>query len=114
MVNILGAGIQVTKQLAGTMVRKTKELTRMNMNVMDRERVTISSSAPKRVGTLYGRAIEVVRTGNGRHHRNHNGAATSRRTRSNRKRSPEYARARTVFPRDPPFSPFIYVKRISV
>ncbi|WP_068773836.1 sugar diacid recognition domain-containing protein [Paenibacillus sp. FJAT-26967] len=55
--------MQVTKQLADIIVRKTKELTQMNMNVMDREGVIISSSDPKRVGTLHGGAVEVVRTG---------------------------------------------------
>ncbi|CAM3023736.1 sugar diacid recognition domain-containing protein [Paenibacillus sediminis] len=53
----------VTKQLADMIVKKTKELTQMNMNVMDKEGVIISSSDPERIGKLHEGAIEVVRTG---------------------------------------------------
>lgn len=55
--------MKVTKQLADIIVKKTKELTQMNMNVMDKEGMIISSSDPERIGMLHEGAIQVVRTG---------------------------------------------------
>ncbi|MGM0882482.1 MAG: CdaR family transcriptional regulator [Bacillota bacterium] len=54
--------MRITRQLADIIVRKTKELTLMNMNVMDRNGIIISSSDPQRIGTLHKGAIEVIRT----------------------------------------------------
>lgn len=55
--------MRITRQLADIIVKKTKELTLMNMNVMDRNGMIISSSDPQRIGTLHKGAIEVIRTG---------------------------------------------------
>ncbi|MBD0382090.1 CdaR family transcriptional regulator [Paenibacillus sedimenti] len=55
--------MRFTRQLADTIVSKTKELTLLNMNVMDRNGIILSSSDPDRIGTLHAGAIEVVRTG---------------------------------------------------
>ncbi|GGG01461.1 CdaR family transcriptional regulator [Paenibacillus abyssi] len=55
--------MRLTRQVADLIVKKTKELTQMNMNVMDKEGIIVSSSVPERIGTLHEGAIEVVRTG---------------------------------------------------
>ncbi len=55
--------MQLTRKIADTIVKKTKELTQLNMNVMDKHGVIISSSDPGRIGTLHEGAVHVIRNG---------------------------------------------------
>lgn len=54
--------MRITRQIADIIVKKTMELTLMNMNVMDRNGIILSSSDPQRIGTLHKGAMEVIRT----------------------------------------------------
>lgn len=55
--------MRITKKVADLIVKKTKELTQLNMNVMDKHGIIISSSDPLRIGMLHEGAAEVVRRG---------------------------------------------------
>lgn len=56
--------MRITRKIADTIVKQTKELTQLNMNVMDKHGIIISSSDPDRIGMLHEGAVQVVRTGN--------------------------------------------------
>ncbi|MCU6707944.1 helix-turn-helix domain-containing protein [Paenibacillus sp. J5C_2022] len=58
-----GGAMRITKKIADLIVVKTKELTQLNINVMDKSGVIISSSDPERIGMLHGGAAEAVRLG---------------------------------------------------
>ncbi|MBH5319744.1 helix-turn-helix domain-containing protein [Paenibacillus sp. GSMTC-2017] len=55
--------MRITRKIADLIVKKTKELTELNMNVMDKHGIIISSSDPERIGMLHEGAAEVVRRG---------------------------------------------------
>ncbi|GKU77543.1 sugar diacid recognition domain-containing protein [Paenibacillus sp. L3-i20] len=55
--------MRITRKIADLIVNKTKELTQLNMNVMDKHGIIISSSDPVRIGMLHEAAAEVVRRG---------------------------------------------------
>lgn len=55
--------MKITRKMAEMIVKKMKELTELNMNVMDKHGTIISSSDPTRIGTLHEAAVDVVRYG---------------------------------------------------
>ncbi|MNH92236.1 Carbohydrate diacid regulator [compost metagenome] len=55
--------MRVTRKIADMIVKKTKELTQLNMNVIDTQGIIISSSDPERINTLHEGALEVVQSG---------------------------------------------------
>ncbi|HZG15495.1 MAG TPA: sugar diacid recognition domain-containing protein [Candidatus Bathyarchaeia archaeon] len=55
--------MQITQALAEKIVQKTRELTRLNINVMDRDGMIIASSDPKRINTFHEGAYKVIQSG---------------------------------------------------
>ncbi|MFD0958184.1 CdaR family transcriptional regulator [Paenibacillus chungangensis] len=55
--------MRITKRIGDLIVMKTKELTQLNINVMDKSGVIISSSDSERIGMLHQGAAEAVRLG---------------------------------------------------
>jgi len=55
--------VQITQALAEKIVQKTRELTRLNINVMDRDGMIIASSDPKRINTFHEGAYKVFQSG---------------------------------------------------
>jgi len=55
--------VQITQALAEKIVQKTRELTRLNINVMDRDGMIIASSDPMRIDTFHEGAFKVIQSG---------------------------------------------------
>lgn len=55
--------MQITQALAEKIVQKTRELTRLNINVMDRDGMIIASSDPMRIDTFHEGAFKVIQSG---------------------------------------------------
>ncbi|REK71804.1 CdaR family transcriptional regulator [Paenibacillus paeoniae] len=55
--------MRITRKIADMIVNKTRDLTQLNMNVMDKHGTIISSSDSSRIGMLHEGAVQVVRTG---------------------------------------------------
>lgn len=58
-----GGRMRITRKIADMIVKKTKELTQLNMNVMDKHGIIISSSDPERINTRHEGALHVVQSG---------------------------------------------------
>ncbi|WNC15275.1 sugar diacid recognition domain-containing protein [Brevibacillus brevis] len=55
--------MQLKKYLADKIVSRTMDVTQLNINVMDKDGVIISSSDPSRIGTLHEAARQVIASG---------------------------------------------------
>ena len=55
--------MKLSKSLADTIVKRTKEVTRFHINVMDRDGMIISSSDESRINTFHEAALHVVASG---------------------------------------------------
>lgn len=55
--------MKLNKSLADTIVRRTREVTQLNINVMDKNGMIISSSDESRINTFHEAALQVVASG---------------------------------------------------